>query len=122
MENGLLKRKLSNNIEFRRVFSNGIKRDSKNLRMFILKNQHKFNRLGIVIKKEVGKAVVRNKIKRRLKEAFRYLDKKLFQEYDIIIFVKKSAVNLSYLQLYEELKSILNSYKKAINKNTKDNI
>ena len=106
----MIKKKLSSNIEFKRVFYNGKKRESLNLKIFILKNQYNFNRIGVVTKKEIGIAVKRNKIKRQLKEAFRNLDKQLFQGYDIIIFVKKSAVRLKYLQIFRELEKFFNNY------------
>ena len=106
----MIKKKLSNDIEFKRVFYAGKKNETKNLKIFILLNKYNFNRLGIVIKKEVGIAVKRNKIKRQLKEIFRNLDKKLFQGYDIIIFVKKSAVNLRYLQFLKEIEISLNNF------------
>ena len=118
----MVKKKLSNNIEFKRVFSKGTKEDCNNLKIFILKNHCRFNRLGVVIKKEVGKAAIRNKIKRRLKEAYRHIDKKLSQGYDIIIFVKKNAVNLKYFKLYEELERILITKTLSINGTTNKNV
>jgi ribonuclease P protein component len=108
----LIKKKLSNDIEFKRVFYKGKKREGKHLRIFILKNLYNYNRLGVVIKKEVGIAVKRNKIKRQLKEAFHQMDKQFIQGYDIIIFVKKNAVKLKYLDFLNELEDSLKSISK----------
>jgi ribonuclease P protein component len=107
LEKVLIKKKLSNDIEFKRVFYKGKKREGKYLRIFILKNHYNYNRLGVVIKKEVGIAVKRNKIKRQLKEAFQQMDKQFIQGYDIIIFVKKNAVKLKYLDCLNELEDSL---------------
>jgi ribonuclease P protein component len=113
----LIKRKLSKNIEFKRVFSEGKKTESKNFIIFILKNDYKFNRLGIIVKKEIGKAVVRNKIKRWLKEAYRQKDGKLFLGYDIIILAKNSIAKSNYFNLSNELEDLFISenyfYKKS---------
>jgi len=102
----LIKRKLSGNIEFKKVFLEGKRIESKNLIVFLLNSEYKFNRLGLVVKKEIGKAVVRNKIKRRAREAYRQINRKLFQGYDIIILVKKSVVGLEYFELYSELENL----------------
>jgi len=107
----LIKKKLSSNIEFKRVFYSGEKKESENLKVFLLENRYNLNRPGVVVKKEVGIAVKRNKIKRRIKEAFRVLNKQLLQGYDIVVFVKKSAAKLKYLQFLKELEEIFNSYK-----------
>jgi len=101
----LTKKKISNKIDFKRVFYIGKRNESINLKVFILKNQYSFNRLGIVIKKHVGIAVKRNKIKRQLKEIFNCLDRQLFQGHDIIIFVKKSAAKLDYIDFLRELEN-----------------
>lgn len=108
----MIKRKLSGSIEFKRVFLEGKRIESKNLIVFILNNEYKFNRMGLVVKKEIGKAVVRNKIKRRAREAYQQINRKLFQGYDIIILVKKSVVGLKHFQLYSELEGLF--YKEKI--------
>ena len=109
----MIKKKLSNDIEFKRVFYKGKKREGKHLRIFILKNHYNYNRLGVVIKKEVGIAVKRNKIKRQLKEAFQQMDKQFIQGHDIIIFVKKNAVKLKYLDCLNELEDSLKPISKS---------
>lgn len=102
----MIKRRLSGNIEFKKVFLEGKKIKGKNLLVFIIENNFKFNRLGLIVKKEIGNAVVRNKIKRRTREAYQQINRKLFQGYDIIILVKKSVVGLEYFELYGELESL----------------
>ncbi|GAI71043.1 unnamed protein product, partial [marine sediment metagenome] len=41
----LIKRRLSGKIEFKKVFLEGKRIESKNLVVFVLKNKYKFNRL-----------------------------------------------------------------------------
>jgi len=102
----LIKRKLSKTSELKRVFSEGRRIEGKNLIIFILKNNYGFNRLGIIVKKETGNAVVRNKIKRRLKEANRLLNKKLLPGYDIILLAKNNIRESSYFEICYNLESL----------------
>lgn len=102
----MIKRKLSKTSEFKKVFSEGRRSEGKNLIIFILKNNYGFNRLGIIVKKETGNAVVRNKIKRRLKEANRLLNKKLLPGYDIILLAKNNIRESSYFEICYNLESL----------------
>jgi len=102
----LIKKKLSKTSEFKKVFSEGRRIEGKNLIIFILKNDYDFNRLGIIVKKETGKAVVRNKIKRRLKEANRLLNKKLLPGYDIIVLAKNNIKESDYFEICHDLESL----------------
>jgi len=102
----LIKRKLSKTSEFKKVFSEGRRIEGKNLIIFILKNDYNFNRPGIIVKKETGKAVVRNKIKRRLKEASRLLNKKLLPGYDIIVLAKNHIREANYFEICYDLESL----------------
>jgi len=97
---------LSKTSEFKRVFLEGRRIEGKNLIIFILKNDYNFNRPGIIIKKETGKAVVRNKIKRRLREAFRLINKKLLPGYDIIVLTKNNGRESSYFEICYDLESL----------------
>lgn len=102
----MIKRKITRNDEFKKVFLEGKRIESNNLTFFFLRNGYKFNRLGVVVKKEIGKAVVRNKIKRRIREAYRRINEKLFQGYDIIIIAKKNIVELDCFEIYNELENL----------------
>jgi len=76
------------------------------LAVFILKNDYGFNRPGIIVKKETGKAVVRNKIKRQLREANRLLNKKLLPGYDIILLAKKNIGESNFFEICHDLESL----------------
>lgn len=102
----MIKRKITRNDEFKKVFLEGKRIESNNLTLFFLRNRYKFNRLGVIVKKEIGKAVTRNKTKRKIREAYRRINEKLFQGYDIIIIANKSIIELDFFEIYNELESL----------------
>jgi len=112
----LIKRKLSKTSEFKKVFSEGRRIEGKNLIIFILKNDYNFNRPGIIVKKETGKAVFRNKIKRRTREAFRLINKKLSPGHDIIMLAKNNIKESDYFEICQDLESLLNKGKLFLQK------
>ena len=74
---------------------------------FLYTNDTNYNyRFGICVSKKIGNAVVRNKIKRQVKDI---IDKsKLqFKNKDYIIILKKSVIDTEYLELKEDLINLL---------------
>ncbi|MDP5276079.1 ribonuclease P protein component [Chengkuizengella axinellae] len=67
-------------------------------------------RLGISVSKKTGNAVVRNRMRRVIKEIARHHEDKIKGGYDLIIIVRKPAVIMDYHQIE---KSILHVLRKA---------
>ncbi|MCY3836769.1 MAG: ribonuclease P protein component [Anaerolineaceae bacterium] len=65
------------------------------------------NRYGLVTSKRLGKAHVRNRIRRRLREATRLLDADLRQGYDVLIIAREPSVTAGYSELAEAVRSML---------------
>ena len=64
-----------------------------------------FCRVGYTVTKKAGKAVIRNKIKRRYREAFRLLYKEYAQNhFDYIILCRREAPQADFKKLYNDLK------------------
>ncbi len=57
--------------DYRKVYRIKNSISNKSLVMFTLKNNLNETRVGISVSKKIGKAVVRNKVRRRIKEAYR---------------------------------------------------
>jgi len=76
--------------------------------------QEKSLRYGIVVKKKIGGAVVRNRIKRRLRAAFCFLEKNRQHTQDsvaYILVVKQTAVaHLPFDEMCCQLQSVLKFY------------
>jgi len=101
---------LKKNREFKQVYSYGKSIASSYLVLYWYPNDGAKNRYGFSISKKIGKAVVRNKLKRRLKEIIRHKENKVKTGYDIIIIARKHVNRLEFQRLRKDL---IKLYKKA---------
>lgn len=61
------------------------------------------SRLGITVSRKVGGAVVRNHVKRCVRELFRRDPQRLLPRHDLIVIAKPGAGELGYGQIADEL-------------------
>jgi len=91
----------------REVFVNlnrfGQKLRTANFTIFIAKNSLGYSRLGITASRKVGGAVVRNRVKRLIREVFRLYKPFFPSGCDIVIAAGKNAGNLGFREVKEEL-------------------
>jgi ribonuclease P protein component len=92
--------------DFRRVMKLGGRKSSRDFILFIDKSENTFHRLGIVVKKEVGSAAFRNRVKRYIREFFRLHKHQIKGSYDIILMVKKGCSLNRYEEAEEELRRL----------------
>lgn len=85
-------------IDFSKVYRKGKSYADRHLVMYVYPNNLGYSRLGLSISKKVGKSVVRNKVRRRIKEVFRHHYKSNGQ-YDIVIIARVRASEASYLDI-----------------------
>ena len=66
-------------------------------------------RVGIVVSKKVGNAVVRNRVRRRLREALRALtmEKNVSKTFDLVVIARPVAADADYWQLKDALRYAL---------------
>ncbi len=102
--------KLKNTKEFSQVYKRGKSIVTKNIVMYYKKNGTEINRLGISVSKKVGKAVVRNRVKRLIKEAFR-IQENIVGGYDII-FVARVRMKFANMKIVnKEIKRLVKNLK-----------
>lgn len=77
---------------------------------YINNNQHTHFRLGISASKKVGNAVVRNRLKRMIKEIVRLQSHMIPFLGDIVVIVRKPAIDLTYKEME---KCLIHALKKA---------
>ncbi len=88
---------LKKDSDFRNVYKKGNSYANKYLVMYILKNDLSHSRVGISVSKKVGNAIVRNKTRRRIKEAFRLnIDESIKRGYDIIFIARVNIKDVDY--------------------------
>ena len=80
--------------------------------MYIMRNNLEYNRVGISVSKKVGKANVRNKVKRRIRESYRLdVDGKIKSGYDIVFIARVSIIDVQYNEINKSMKHLVNKFK-----------
>ena len=90
---------LKRNYEFRRLYSKGKSVASPYAVVYCRKNKSSANRLGLTISTKIGKAVLRNKIRRRYKEIYRLNEEKFTPGYDIVVVARTKSRTALYREL-----------------------
>lgn len=85
--------------QFQRLYKKGKSCITPSLVMYVRKNGQDINRLGITASKKIGKAVVRNRAKRRIRELYRTNLKNLKSGYDFVIVARTRTVTEPYSKL-----------------------
>ena len=78
--------------------------------LYARKNRTTENRIGITVSKKLGKAHVRNRTRRRIREVYRLNEAKFCPGWDIVVVARSKAVDAAFSQL---TKSYLTLAKKA---------
>ena len=84
---------------FRRLYQKGKSASGRCLVVYCRKNGLPYNRLGLTTGTKLGHAVVRNRIRRRIREAYRLSEQSYVLGYDIVVVARHRAVNASYQEI-----------------------
>jgi len=96
-------RRLTRTSEYKRVKRDGVVRRGKLLTLSaaVVENSG-LCRIGFVTSRRLGSAVVRNRVRRRLREIVRQHQHELEQDFWIVLIAKRDAANASYSALEDE--------------------
>jgi len=89
--------------EFRRVYDEGQRRRAPLCTVFLRPNGLLHSRLGVTVPVRIGKAVLRNRVKRRVREVFRLNRPHLPAGWDILINPGEAVARVPFQTLQREL-------------------
>ena len=87
---------LKQNHAFRRLYAKGKSAALPCLVLYSRKNRLGVNRLGFTTGVKLGKAVVRNRVRRRLREVYRTNEGRILPGFDLVVVARSRAVNARY--------------------------
>jgi len=90
---------LKENYMFRRLYNKGATAADSYLVLYSRKNRSGKNRIGLTTGKKLGHAVVRNRVRRRLREIYRLHEEDFCQGLDLVVVARGRSVNATYQTL-----------------------
>lgn len=103
---------LKKNYEFKYTLNKGKVYYGNQIIVYIIRNKSNTNILGIAINTKLGKAVIRNKVKRLIRENYRIINNDLRQGYNVV-FLWNKKTNIKQADYFEIKKDMQNIFKKA---------
>lgn len=87
---------LKKNSDFRRLYAKGKSAVTPCLVLYARPNRLAENRMGYTVSAKLGHAVIRNRVRRRLREIYRLNAPRLKQGYDLVVVARARAVGAPY--------------------------
>lgn len=93
--------------DYQRCYRNGRRRHGKFATLFVAPSSHGSPRLGITATRKVGPAVVRNRLKRRVREIYRRWNRRFdLPAVDLVVHLKPVAAEAGFGELEKDLWSL----------------
>ena len=90
---------LKKNYEFHRLYRKGKTAATPFLVLYAKGSRRPGNRVGFTVSTKLGKAVKRNRVRRRLREIYRLNEQRIVRGTDLVVVARGRAVTATYRQL-----------------------
>lgn len=94
---------IKENQVFRRLYRQGKTAVNPLLAIYCRKNRLGCNRLGVTVSTKVGNAVTRNRVRRRIKEAYRIHEGAFSPSYDIVVVSRVRCAQAEFREIEQAL-------------------
>lgn len=95
---------LKENRDFKRLYSKGKTAAHPVLAVYCRRNGKKENRVGIAVSTKLGGAVVRNRAKRRLREAYRLSEERFLPGFDVVLVARGRTLSARFSEIEHALR------------------
>lgn len=95
---------------FKKILKRGKYSSNENITVYVMKNNSENNYLGICVSKKHGNSVVRNRLKRWVREGYKELENDIFRGNNIIVLFKKN-IDVKILNFFKVKEEMYNSMK-----------
>lgn len=112
--------RLKNSKIFNIVYRKGNSVSNKFLVLMWIKNKENFIKVGFTVSKKIGNSVVRNKVRRRLREAFRAIIPNTETGYTYVLLARSPIRGANYSQISNSVIELMNKSGHFIMKGTEN--
>ncbi len=105
---------LKKNRDFQFLYDNGSSYVNRALVMIVKENGSNINRLGISVSKKVGNSVIRHRVKRLIKEAYRLHEDEFNNGLDIVVVARPITADADYRKIEKSLLHVAGLHKSVL--------
>ncbi len=99
--------RMKRNTQFTYVFKKGQAFKGKHLMLIVAPKKYKTAKIGLVVTKKIGKSVVRNRIKRLIRESVRKYVPNLSPAYDLIVVARQGIECATFEEINKTILELL---------------